>query len=224
MSVEDFGASNAPLSKLAVASMLAALLSCIPGVGLIAAVLGIVALYRIGGSGGRQGGKTLAGVGMAIGLIASSMYLAVTLGIRQAYAGYRDNMARPTAVYLKAIESGDLAAACAIFDPGPAPTDDQIRAFGTEVTSRLGAPVGALASWDDFKRMRYFGAVAPERDRGFVMAPLKFEKGIAIFFCRLREGRGQVHKLPENGVDEVVVTVETGETFRLTAPSVEAPK
>jgi hypothetical protein len=89
------------ISRSSVVALALGLLGCVPMVGFLGAILGVVTLYRIGGSGGRLGGRTPAAVGLALGLISTAGWLSLGLGMRQAYAGYSRDLARPTVEYFR---------------------------------------------------------------------------------------------------------------------------
>lgn len=209
------------ISRNAALSLVAAIFCCIPGFGLIAAVLGVVALYRIGGSGGKLGGRTLAAVGLTLGLISTSAWLSLGLGARQAYSTYKTSVAAPMVEYLKAIQGADAARITAPFEPAARPSDAEIAAFRSEVAARLGAPIGPVDTFADAKRtweMR--GSVSKlDPSRQYVSGPLRFEKGVAMVLFRLAPGSPPTAYFPEAGVDGVIILTPTGETLEFPPPA-----
>lgn len=211
------------ISKMAAVSMLAAIFFCIPGMGFFAAVLGVVSLYRIGGSGGRLGGKTFAAVGLTIGLISTAGWLSIGLGARQAYATYSRSMAAPMTDYLAAVGASDLDKASAIFDEKSRPSPAQHDAFREVLAAALGKPIGPVNTLADARTMWGMrqNATAVDPARTYTGGPLRFEKGLAMVLFRLAPGTPATAYFPATGVDQVSVTLPTGEVLRL--PNVVEP-
>ncbi len=213
------------ISRMAAVSLLFAIFFCVPGMGLLAAILGVVSLYRIGGSGGRLGGRTFAAIGLTIGLISTTGWLAVGLGARQAYATYAQGMAVSIVKYLAAIDASDTAASSEIFDAKARPAPAQFDAFRVSLSETLGKPTGPVNTLADAKamwRMRQ-SAIALDPDRTYTGGPLKFEKGIAMVLFRLAPGTPATAYFPATGVDQITVALPTGEVLRL-PDAVEAPR
>ena len=208
------------ISKMAAVSLLASIFFCIPGVGFIAAILGVVSLYRIGGSGGRLGGRTFAAVGLTIGLISTAGWLSIGLGARQAYATYARSMATPMVEYLTALKTPDHAAATAIFDPASKPSPEQCDAFGQSLSNTLGSAIGPVNTFADARTMWSMRrtAVALDPTRTYTGGPLRFDKGIAMVLFRLSPGTPATAYFPASGVDQITVTLPTGEVLRLPDP------
>lgn len=208
------------MSKLAITSMLISLLSCVPGLGLIAAVLGVVALYRIGASKGQLGGRTPAAVGMSIGLIATTVYLAFGLGARQMYVEYAEHYATPAAAYFAKVEAGSPDA-LAIFEPATAPTQADLSAFGASLTAALGKPLGPVSTLADMRRLRTVGGSmpAPSVDRQYAGGPIRFERGVAIVMLRYVGAEKRGNRFPAGGdtgrIDEIILTTQDGQVLRL---------
>ena len=205
------------VSRLSVAALVLGLLSCLPVVGFIAAVLGVVSLGRIGRSGGRLGGRTFAAVGMTFGLIASILWLSLALGARQEYARYKVRFVEPASAYLTAVLQGDMAAARAPFEPGAAPGDEAVRAFAEAVKTHAGAPAGPLAGWADFKEVPSASRMMPMPEAGheYAARPMRFERGMAFVLARMAPGRKETGAFPSEGLDEVVVVAADGTVARL---------
>ena len=208
------------ISKMATVSLLVSIFFCIPGFGFIAAVLGVVSLYRIGGSGGRLGGRTFAAVGLTIGLISTAGWLSIGLGARQAYATYSRSMATPMVEYLAAVNAPDHAAATAIFDPAGKPTPEQCGIFSKSLANTLGKAIGPVNTIADAQTMWGMrrSAVAVDPNRMYTGGPLRFEKGIAMVLFRLSPGTPATAYFPASGVDQITITLPTGEVLRLPEP------
>jgi hypothetical protein len=205
------------ISRSAVIALALGLLGCIPLIGFLGAILGVVTLYRIGGSSGRLGGRTPAAVGLALGLITTAAWLSLGLGMRQAYAGYARDLATPTAEYFRAIERGDLQAAAAPFEGGRAPTAEEVAAFAVAIRQNLGTAQGPTATFDDARALWGLRRIIPAGEPGVPYAggPLKFDKGVASVLFRLRPGTTPTPHFPATGVEEILVTMPDGTTIRL---------
>jgi hypothetical protein len=204
------------ISRNAALSLVAALFCCIPGIGLIAAVLGVVALYRIGGSGGKLGGRTLAAVGLTLGLISTSVWLSLGLGMRQAYATYTQSVAAPMVKYFQAVPGTDPAPVVAIFDASAQPTQAQIDAFRSQLASQLGTPVGPINTLDDAQvtwAMRG-SVVGLDATRQYVSGPLRFEKSLAMVLFRLAPNTPPTAYFPATGVDQIIILLPSGQSLK----------
>ncbi len=123
------------VSGLAVASFVVALLCCIPGVGAVAAVLGIGAIVSISRSQGRLGGRALAFVAIVLGVLGTVLWLAILIGASQIVASlqpYRSTVA--------AIEAGDATGARQHLTGAAAGvTDERLTAFRDEYRQKFGS-------------------------------------------------------------------------------------
>lgn len=128
------------VSALAVTSLVLGLLCCIPGVGLLATILGGAALVRISGSGGRLGGRGMALAGLVLGLLGTVIWIALTVGLMSTLSGLK--------VYgdtIGAIERRDHAAVRAMLTPAAtsAVTDERLDEFADQLA----------AEWGSYQRM-----------------------------------------------------------------------
>ena len=215
------------VSRMAMTSLVLGLLSCLPVLGLVAAILGVVSLARIGRSEGRLGGRTFAAVGMTFGLITSILWLSLALGVRQEYANYARRFVTPASAYFEKVEAGDAAAARALFDPAHAPEEAAVAAFAQGLRERAGKPAGPLDSWEDFRAIsaasRYMPV--PTVGREYAGRPMRFERGVAFVLLRMVQGKKNTgNDFPTEGVDEVLVVTEAGDVLRLSAPALEAAR
>lgn len=103
------GDMDAPqrVSVLAVSSLVFGVLCCIPVVGLIAIILGASGLIRIREAEGRLGGKTLAIVGIVLGMLGTLGWLAVGVGVRRGYASAEAGLFKPTYAAMGAMDKQD---------------------------------------------------------------------------------------------------------------------
>lgn len=223
----EFVAEPQRVSKTALASLAAGLLSCLPLVGMLAAMLGVAALHRIGRSGGRLGGRTFAAVGMTFGLIATALWLSVILGVRQEYANYSTHFIKPAAAYFDHVERGDWAACRGLFEASAAPDDAACAEFAGKLREAAGRMVGPLDTLGDFWSVRTPATHMPPLmiGREYAVWPVRFERGIAFVTVRVAEGRPDPrNRFPTEGVDELAVVTQGGQVVRLSAPEKPAPE
>jgi len=97
-------------SAMSIASLVTSLGCVIPGVGLLAVVLGILALGLIGRARGRLSGRGLAATGIILGLIGTVIWGAVAAGGLQAWTFYTKQMAPVGDRAIMAAAAGDLDA------------------------------------------------------------------------------------------------------------------
>ena len=209
------------VSRTAMAALVLGLLSCIPMVGMLAAMLGVAALHRIGRSGGRLGGRTFAAVGMTFGLISSILYLSLALGVRQEYANYRRNFVEPAAEYFDHVDHGDWAACRGVFEASAAPSDEAFTEFAKRLHDSTGRMLGPINTLGDFWTVRTPAKNMPplKVGREYTLWPVRFERGIAFVSLRLSEGKPDAkNRFPSGGVDEIMVVNQNGDVLRLSAP------
>ena len=80
------------MSAMAVLSLVCGIICCIPGLGIAAMIFGAAAMVAIGKSGGRLGGKMIAVIGMALGLLATIVWLTFAIGGASLYRNYVDQV------------------------------------------------------------------------------------------------------------------------------------
>jgi len=126
-------------SVLAVLAVVAAIL-CVPGTGLLAILLGAIALAAIGRSNGALEGRGAAISGIILGLITTVLWGALFAGALQGYTYYTKNMVATTDRFIQAAAAQDYDAARAEFSEGAAAelTDEQLAWFIGEVETRAG--------------------------------------------------------------------------------------
>ncbi len=116
------------VSGLAIASFVTSLLCCIPGVGAVAAVLGIGAIVSISRSHGRLSGRALAFIAIVLGLLGTMLYIGIAVALSQIGA-----LMRPYYATVTAIEAGDMTGARSqMTSQTAAVTDERITQFREE--------------------------------------------------------------------------------------------
>lgn len=154
---DDFGPDDRydgqqRLSIPAVLSLVSSLVCCIPGMGLLALLLGFVGLINISRSNGRLTGTPAAVVGMALGVLVSVGWVALAWGAGSGLNFWATNITPPMSRLVEAAYDGDVAAARAEMTVGAAGqvTDDEILRFGQAMRAEFGAFQGmpdGLSEW-----------------------------------------------------------------------------
>lgn len=195
--ISDFEPSVPPrTSALAVSSLVFGLLCCIPGVGLLSTILGGAALVRISSARGQLHGRSLAIVGMILGLIGTGGYLLFLVG-----ANYvaKDVVARTQAIS-KAIETMDVTSLRPVLSAATAAevNDEQLKAFAAKVRDTAG-PVKAvpksLLEWANSLSgaNALFEKAAPQlgkRGENMIPVPVTFENGKGLVVLQIADQPG----------------------------------
>lgn len=122
------------VSGLAVGAFITSLLCCIPGVGVVAAVLGIGALVSIARSEGRLGGRALAFLAIVLGTLGTMLIVGILVG-----ASWVVGALQPYRATMSAIEAGDVAGARAhLVGTASAVSDARLAAFREEYRRAFG--------------------------------------------------------------------------------------
>ncbi|MFN0131006.1 MAG: DUF4190 domain-containing protein [Phycisphaerales bacterium] len=140
----------ARLSALAVSSLVFSLICCIPGFGLIGAILGGAGIIRISGSRGRLSGRTLAFFGVVLGLLASVLWMALFVGAQRAGAAYMREVVQPMLTAARAVEAKDFGPVRHLLDPKLAATltDQDINTFRERLLAEAGNIKGMPTTLD----------------------------------------------------------------------------
>jgi hypothetical protein len=127
-------------SFLAIASALLAIPCCIPGAGLLAAVLGGVSLGIIRNAHGRLSGRVAAIIGIFLGLFVTVLQLGLGIGAMQAYAFWTNTMAPSVNQLVVSTAQGDITTARAVLtaDANADLTDDQLALFVSVIEAEAG--------------------------------------------------------------------------------------
>lgn len=123
-------------SILAILSLIASLICFIPLIGVLGALLGVFALFRISSSGGRVKGTGLAVAGIIIGLIFSTVWIGIGFAIQSAVSQIPQ-----VANVMVDIENDAPDAVRSGMDPRvhSIVTDDQIDSFRAEYQAAMGS-------------------------------------------------------------------------------------
>ncbi len=185
------------VSGLAVASLVCGLLCCLPGVGAVAAVLGVGGLMGISRSQGRVTGSGFAATGIALGVLGTIFWIGAAITGRNFYNGVQFRLIAPAEEFGVAIEQGDLTTARSVMSPGVTMDDAAFRAFSAKVKDKLGARQGLSKNWSIFETFSNRSS-NQNRIEGLVKrtaqvplplpAQLKFEKGEAVAIAFVASG------------------------------------
>ncbi|GIW74571.1 MAG: hypothetical protein KatS3mg103_1093 [Phycisphaerales bacterium] len=182
------------VSAMAVASLVVSLLGlvacCVPGIGPLGLLLGVVALLMINASGGRKSGTGLAVAGIIIGLLAGVVNLGFIWGM--AWGG---KQWAEMGVVLVEIDDGDLPAVQGrlVSAQSQALTAERLEAFARSVRDDYGAqgePPKALL--DALSLIVEVGPsmqaaqaeaqkVYPPNDYGVIPLAMRYERGPVLF-------------------------------------------
>ncbi|MBC7771442.1 MAG: DUF4190 domain-containing protein [Pyrinomonadaceae bacterium] len=127
-------------SGLAIASLICSLIVCLPGLGVIGLILGVIAFMVIGGSNGRLKGRGLAMAGIILGLVVSVVW---TVGIIVSFrmnVGQQTYVQEPTYAAFTQLDTGDVSGFRALLTPALAGaiTDEEILAFRDAYKDKAG--------------------------------------------------------------------------------------
>ena len=181
--------SRARVSGLAVSSLIFGILCCIPGSGLIGTILGGAGLVSISRSEGRLSGRTLAFVGVVLGILGTVLWLAVGIGARRELAILQTRLVDPSVATMKALGSQDWKGAAKLFDPKSGIGEAELRDFAARLEAAFGAPVGAPVSmnWEQVFGPRPSAAVEAAGTNALPLpVPIEFKNGSASIVLVLR--------------------------------------
>jgi|CXWL01.1.fsa_nt_gi hypothetical protein len=212
------------ISALAVVSMVCGILCCLPFVGTVGVILGGLAILLIAKSGGRLGGRTLAVVGIVLGIIGTAGWGSAILGARQWFNNYREHFAKPGVALFTEIQDGKTERVREILaaSSGGTLTDERVREFGAEILRELGRPVGAIEHMSEWSAAPRAGATeaTSEFSSGGL---LKFDKGIVLVVLPITEKNIPSDFFPKGKVKDIVVIAPGGRRFSLLDEKAGAP-
>lgn len=170
------------VSGLAVSSLIFSLICCIPGSGLIGTILGGAGLVAISKSEGRLSGRTLAFIGVVLGVLVTGFWLALGVGLRQGVVIAEREIFKPAVAMAQAMESQDWAAAHKLIDPKV--SEDELKAFAEKIKTDFGSIVGLPQQMDFSKMFPSQGGPAVTLPSGSTVLPLplEFKQGAATVF------------------------------------------
>jgi hypothetical protein len=213
-------------SIMAILSLVFGLL-CIPGFGIVGALLGIAALFLISSSNGRLSGKGLAIAGLVISLLVSSLWIGFGYGAVKVLGVVKTQMVGPVNDTMTAIETGDYAAARKFLSPttAAAVTDAHFDAFKAAYAADAGA--GAYKSMPDgfMELLNGWAALGPimqkyQQNQGDVIPlPGNFDKGIALVAVQIDKSAPPSPGAAMPPFMNIVVTTTTGNSYALYDPN-----
>lgn len=207
-------------SILAVLSLICGIV-CIPGLGVLAVLMGIGALVGISGSGGAKKGKGLAVTGLILGLIASVGWGLSVWAMSAAMGIMKNQGVAVVERGFAAIEAGDWNAARGELSVAAATlaTDDVLDAFRTQYQTSAGAWVGSpTGGWLEF--FGAYGQIQPamqsyqQRHGGFQNAfpmPMEFANGWMLVVAVI-DPKGGANQMP---VGNIIVVEPDGTEIHL---------
>jgi len=209
-------------SVMAILSLVSSLICCIPGLGLLGAMLGVAALVGIGGSGGRVGGRGLAIAGIIIGVLCTVVWVGIYYGAQQlrgAYVGVTEPV-------LLDIEAGNFDAVRAAFESGSQPTDEQLTAFRATYQAEFGAFQRVPSGWFEMFAMFADPAIGPQMQRyqgaqDLIPIPGIFDGGSALVVFEFDPGAQTGGGTPVFG--DLVIHRADGSEIRLSTALEPAP-
>lgn len=145
-------------SVLAILSLIFGIV-CIPGFGVLGAILGVASLYFIGSAGGRLAGRGLAIAGIVISLLVTFLWVVILWGASSVLGAVNSGAIVPVSTLMKEIDSGNFAEAKSRLTgvAGQKITDADFAAFVAAYQAELGAfkagPDGPVAWITDMAEM-----------------------------------------------------------------------
>jgi len=169
------------VSALAVCSLVFGLVCCIPGSGLLATILGGAGMVRISKSEGRLSGRTLSFIGLALGILSTTLWLALVVGAGQAVSAFKTRVFLPTQTDLQALEKGDWATARKLLDSKVSAkvSDEQLKKFRDEVGEKFGTFVGIPTQIDWNKMLNQQPNIQQTGVHTMLPFPVDFKNGQA---------------------------------------------
>jgi hypothetical protein len=192
-------------SVLAIVALVCSLICIIPGLGILGAILAVVALVMIGGSNGRLGGKGLAIAALVIGLLVSTVWIGAVVITQQGMKAFITQFGGNTSALLTAAQAGDYATARQQLDASVANsvTDADFQRFSDAVTAKLGAfqqvpsSIGELISAYGTVGQQMQG-MQGQTNQGLVPLPVRFANGWAVAALQMNPRGGGGTLAPMN--------------------------
>ncbi|MBX9737371.1 MAG: DUF4190 domain-containing protein [Phycisphaerales bacterium] len=224
-------------SILAICSLVSSLICCIPVVtGVLGILLGAGALIGISSSRGRVGGRGLAIGGILLGIITTVVWVALYIGA----VGVFNSWVASGYTVAKAVQTGDVVQVRAKLSPNTSYTDEQIRAFGVQITAQLGnikpAPQSPLEAWGMYTRAfqavgkasQAGGGRTPAQQGGDAPLGFDFDNSAALIFVNLDPSAGGPSgagaTMFDGKLNDIAVFMPDGTLLRLSdMPAGEAP-
>lgn len=174
------------VSGLAVASIVAGVLCCVPGVGAVGVVLAIAALISVSRSEGRLGGRTLAFIALVLGVLGTMAWVGIALGVRQAYIIYDGELMGPTVEAAQYGEKDDWALYRGLLTPDAngRVSDADLEAFRAAYRTQFGPLVGPVGGSSSAGRAGPRPGGQGSKDAIDIPIPAEFQSGMAFFVIR----------------------------------------
>lgn len=195
-------------SVAAVFSLVCSLVCCIPGVSLLGAVLGLVALLGIGRSRGRVGGRGLAIAGIILGLLFTMLWVGIAVGVNSGLKEYVRNMQPAIGGIYGDLDAGRYdAVRTALGGPAASATDAELAAFHAAYEPSTGQYVGPAARTVS----ELFGVVGSfgqsfqslQGRPNYIPAFLTFDQGPVLVAVQFDPGRPRPDRGP---IGELMIT------------------
>lgn len=216
-------------SVLAILALICSLAICIPGLGVIGAVLGVAALVGIGASGGRVGGRGLAIGGIVVGVLISIAWVAAAIGINQ-FGGMISRFGN--VVEYSIADDVPQARSTLTQAVSDEMSDDEIIAFGDTLEAEWGPYVGKpddligyISAFSEFASNNSGGSQpaltsaqnAYGQSQAIIPVPLEFDNGTVLVAVIADQTSQQGSGLPS--VRNAVAALPDGSVLWLLDPS-----
>jgi hypothetical protein len=180
-------------SIAAILSLVCALACFVPGLGILAIILGIAAIFLIGSSAGRVTGRGLAISGILIGLLVTLAWGGAAMLANTAMNAFGKHLMAPVARLFESIEKQDYATARTLLNTPsgvPAPTDEQFDAFLAAYHNDVGAyksmPTGFFDFITSFQKVQAFYKPTPGAPE--MPIPTEFANGTGVILIEFPQG------------------------------------
>lgn len=225
---------------MAILALICSMICVIPGLGLIAIILGISAAIGISNSRGRVGGLGLAITGIVLGLIFSMAWVGIGVISLKVSKGFETALIAPLNQGMTALEAGDYAGVRGILTPeaNAAISDERLREFRDSYQGELGAyksmPQGIVDYVTAFSQiaplMQQHQAGQPRQNT--MPSPASFDKGAALVMFVMDQNSMRPQKTPSGTtfggfIRDIEIWTPSGTHLQLMpapAPAIPAPK
>jgi hypothetical protein len=179
-------------SVAAILSLVCALVCFIPGLSILAIILGIAALMMISSSQGRVTGKGLAISGIFIGVLVTLLWGAAVYGAKQLNQMFGQQFMGNATTFFQAVEAKNYSQARTLLNtptnqqaPSDADFDAFVAAYQAEVGTFKSMPDGLFSLLGSYSKLQGFNLQASP---GQVPIPTEFSNGIAVVWLELPPG------------------------------------
>lgn len=180
-------------SIAAILSLVCAIACFVPGLGLLAIILGVAALFMIASSQGRVTGKGLAVSGIFIGLLVTLVWGGIYFAYNSMANLFGKQFMGPMTSLFQAVEKQDYATARTLLNTPsgtPAPTDEQFDAFVAGYQAEVGnfqsMPTGFIEFIMSFQKVQ--GFYQPAAGQPSMPVPSEFSNGPAVVLIEFPQG------------------------------------